>query len=77
MVAGAGSVRLSAGTNTACTDVMEPFLVVVILSCMVPMSVARVGWYPTAEGIRPNRADTWGRGRYSVGPLTVGQSRVS
>ena len=26
------------------TDVMEPFLVVVILSCMVPMSVARVGW---------------------------------
>lgn len=27
-----------------CTDVIEPFLVVVILSCMVPMSVARVGW---------------------------------
>lgn len=26
-----------------CTDVIEPFLVVVILSCMVPMSVARVG----------------------------------
>lgn len=26
------------------TDVIEPFLVVVILSCMVPMSVARVGW---------------------------------
>lgn len=42
-----------------CTDVIEPFLVVVILSCMVPMSVARVGWYPTAEGIRPSRADTW------------------
>ena len=41
-----------------CTDVMEPFLVVVILSCIVPISVARVGWYPTADGIRPNRADT-------------------
>lgn len=26
-----------------CTEVMEPFLVVVIRSCMVPMSVARVG----------------------------------
>lgn len=26
------------------TEVMEPFLVVVILSCMVPISVARVGW---------------------------------
>ena len=32
--------------------------VVVILSCILPMSVARVGWYPTAEGIRPNKADT-------------------
>ena len=27
-----------------CTEVMEPFLVVVILSCIVPMSVAKVGW---------------------------------
>ena len=27
-----------------CTDVMEPFFVVVMRSCMVPMSVARVGW---------------------------------
>ena len=26
-----------------CTDVIEPFLVVVILSCIVPISVARVG----------------------------------
>jgi hypothetical protein len=26
------------------TEVMDPFLVVVILSCMLPMSVARVGW---------------------------------
>ena len=42
----------------AWTDVMEPFLVVVILSCMMPMSVARVGWYPTEKGIRPSRADT-------------------
>merc|ERR1719197_7179 len=31
--AGAGSVKSSAGTYTACTDVMEPFCVVVILSC--------------------------------------------
>ena len=42
----------------AWTYVMEPFLVVMILSCMLPMSVARVGWHPTAEGIRPSRADT-------------------
>jgi hypothetical protein len=27
-----------------CTEVMDPFFVVVILSCMLPMSVARVGW---------------------------------
>ena len=42
----------------ACTDVIEPFLVVVIRSCICPMSVAKVGWYPTAEGIRPSKADT-------------------
>ena len=30
--------------GVTCTDVMEPFFVVVILSCMVPMSVASVGW---------------------------------
>lgn len=41
-----------------CTEVIEPFLVVVILSCMVPISVASVGWYPTAEGILPSKADT-------------------
>jgi len=23
-----------------------------------PMSVARVGWYPTADGMRPKSADT-------------------
>ena len=33
-------------------------LVVVILSCKFPISVARVGWYPTAEGILPKSADT-------------------
>jgi len=37
---------------------MDPFLVVVILSYKAPKSVARVGWYPTADGIRPNKADT-------------------
>lgn len=29
--------------SLTCTEVMEPFWVVVILSCMVPMSVAKVG----------------------------------
>ena len=58
VVAGAGSVRSSAGTYTACTDVMDPNPVEVILSCRSPISVARVGWYPTAEGMRPRRADT-------------------
>ena len=42
----------------ACTDVIEPLFVVVILSCRFPISVARVGCYPTADGILPNRADT-------------------
>lgn len=37
---------------------MDPFLVVVIRSCICPISVERVGWYPTAEGIRPRRAET-------------------
>lgn len=32
----------SAGTT--CTEVMEPLRVVVMRSCMVPMSVANVGW---------------------------------
>ena len=32
VVAGAGSVRSSAGTYTACTDVIEPFVVEAILS---------------------------------------------
>ena len=30
----------------------------VILSCNAPISVASVGWYPTAEGILPSRAET-------------------
>src|SRR5690606_40530175 len=58
VVAGAGSVKSSAGTYTACTDVIEPRLVDVIRSCISPISVANVGWYPTADGIRPNSADT-------------------
>ena len=37
---------------------IEPFLVDVILSCISPISVASVGWYPTADGIRPRSADT-------------------
>ena len=43
VVAGAGSVRSSAGTYTACTDVMDPCFVDVILSCSAPISVASVG----------------------------------
>lgn len=44
VVAGAGSVKSSAGTYTACTEVMEPFLVEVIRSCISPISWASVGW---------------------------------
>ena len=33
-------------------------MVVVILSCKFPISVANVGWYPTADGILPNKAET-------------------
>ena len=44
VVAGAGSVRSSAGTYTACTEVMEPFFVEVMRSCRAPISVASVGW---------------------------------
>ena len=44
VVAGAGSVRSSAGTYTACTEVMEPFFVDVIRSCSAPISVCSVGW---------------------------------
>lgn len=57
-MAGAGSVKSSAGTYTAYTDVIDPLVVVVILSYKAPKSVANVGWYPTALGIRPNNADT-------------------
>ena len=42
----------------ACTEVMDPFLVVVMRSCRPPRSVASVGWYPTADGMRPSSADT-------------------
>ncbi len=43
VVAGAGSVRSSAGTYTACTEVTAPFMVEVIRSCRAPISVASVG----------------------------------
>ena len=43
VVAGAGSVKSSAGTYTACTDVMEPVDVDVMRSCRSPISVASVG----------------------------------
>ena len=43
VVAGAGSVRSSAGTYTACTEVTDPFLVDVIRSCSAPISPASVG----------------------------------
>ena len=42
--AGAGSVRSSAGTYTAWKDVMEPFFVDVIRSCIAAISEASVGW---------------------------------
>ena len=58
VVAGAGSVKSSAGTYTACTEVTEPFLVDVMRSCSSPISVARFGWYPTAEGMRPSSVET-------------------
>lgn len=51
-------ITLGKDIEHTCTEVMDPFFVVVILSCIVPMSVARVGWYPTADGIRPSKADT-------------------
>ncbi len=38
--------------------VMEPSTVVVIRSSRSPISVDSVGWYPTADGIRPKRPDT-------------------
>ena len=37
---------------------IDPLSVDVILSCKLPISVANVGWYPTADGILPNNADT-------------------
>ena len=43
VVAGAGSVKSSAGTYTACTDVIEPFFVEVMRSCILPISLASVG----------------------------------
>ncbi len=57
-MATAGSVKSSAGTYTACTEVIEPSLVEVMRSCRSPISVPRVGWYPTALGMRPSSAET-------------------
>src|ERR1700722_2343338 len=42
----------------ACTEVIEPFLVDVMRSCNSPISVARLGWYPTADGMRPSSEET-------------------
>src|SRR3989344_4173426 len=42
----------------ACTEVMEPLVVEVMRSWRRPISAARVGWYPTAEGTRPRSEDT-------------------
>src|SRR6478752_5716852 len=42
----------------AWTEVIEPLVVVVMRSCRLPMSVASVGWYPTADGMRPSSAET-------------------
>ena len=39
-----GIVKSSAGTYTACTEVIEPVLVEVIRSCNTPISSANVGW---------------------------------
>src|ERR1700723_271925 len=39
-------------------EVIEWPRVEVIRSCSWPISSARVGWYPTAEGIRPSSVDT-------------------
>ena len=53
-----GSVYSSAGTYTAWKEVIEPFTVDAMRSSRSPISVDRVGWYPTAEGILPSSADT-------------------
>ena len=42
----------------ACTEVIDPYFVEAILTWSFPISEASVGWYPTAEGIRPSNAET-------------------
>src|SRR5664279_4740818 len=42
----------------ACSEVIDRPLVEVIRSCSSPISSASVGWYPTADGIRPSRVET-------------------
>ena len=44
IIAGAGSVKSSAGTKIAWIEVIEPSLVATILSWIEPISVQRVGW---------------------------------
>lgn len=74
VVAGAGSVKSSAGTYTACTEVMEPLVVVQMRSCSAPKSVAKVGCYPTAEGIRPSSADTSEQACVNLKMLSINRS---
>ena len=38
-------------------EVIEPVFVEVMRSCSTPISSASVGWYPTAEGMRPSSAE--------------------
>src|SRR5665647_2192093 len=42
----------------ACNEVIECPRVEVIRSCSWPISSARLGWEPTADGIRPSRVET-------------------
>jgi hypothetical protein len=74
VVAGAGSVRSSAGTYTACTEVIDHLLVDVILSCNVPISLANVGWYHTAAGILHINADTSAPACVNLNILSINKS---
>ena len=52
VVAGAGSVKSSAGTYTAWNEVMEPFLVEVMRSCKSPISWRRASAWLITDGAR-------------------------
>ena len=45
-------------TDDICDLRSDPVLVDVMRSCSPAKSVASVGWYPTADGMRPRSADT-------------------